>query len=298
MRVFITGATGFIGLAVAKELISAGHQVLGLCRSPQKAAELAATGAEVHHGSLENLDSLKDGVRRCDGVIHLAFNHDFSKFAANCEDDRRVIKALGAELAGSKRPLVVTSGTAITSAGDGQLAREDGGTVSSKEVPRAASEEAAASVAADGVNVSVVRLPQVHDTAKQGLVTYVIMIARQKGSYAYVGDGQNRWPAAHILDVARLYRLVIEKAEPGAVYHAVGEEGVRQRDIAEVLGRRLKLPVESVVGDEAASYFGWMAGFAARDMPASSEQTRRRLGWQPTGPALLTDLENLQVSDV
>jgi len=296
MRVFVTGATGFIGLAVAKELISAGHRVLGLCRSPQKAAELAATGAEVREGSLENLDTLKEGVRRSDGVIHLAFNHDFSRFAANCEDDRRVIVALGAELAGSARPLVVTSGTGMASTVPGQPAKEDGATVSSKVIPRAASEEAAASLAKDGVNVSVVRLPQVHDTAKQGLVSYVIMIAREKGVYAYLGDGQNRWPAAHILDVARLYRLALEKAQPGAIYHAVAEEGVRQRDIAEVLGRRLRLPVKSISVEEAPAYFGWMAMFAGHDMPASSEQTRRRLGWQPTGPGLLTDLENLQVS--
>jgi len=296
MRVFVTGATGFIGLAVARELVSAGHQVLGLCRSPDKAAELAATGAEVLQGSLENLDSLKEGVRRSDGVIHLAFNHDFSKFAANCEDDRRVIKALGAELVGSKRPLVVTSGTGMAATVPGQLAREDGATVSSKVIPRAASEEAVQSLVAQGVNASVMRLPQVHDTAKQGLVTYVILIAREKGVCAYLGDGQNRWPAAHILDVARLYRLVIEKPAAGAVYHAVAEEGVRQRDIVEVLGRRLKLPVKSLTQEEAPAYFGWMAMFAAHDMPASSEQTRKRLGWQPKGPGLLTDLENLEGS--
>ena len=298
MRVFVTGATGFIGLAVAKELIAAGHQVLGLCRSPQKAAQLAATGAEVLPGSLENLDSLKEGVRRSDGVIHLAFNHDFSRFAANCEDDRRVIAALGAELAGSTRPLVVTSGTGMASTVPGQLAKEDGAIVSSKVIPRAASEEATASMAKDGINVSVVRLPQVHDTARQGLVSYVIMIARDKGVYAYLGDGHNRWPAAHVLDVARLYRLAIEKAQSGAIYHAVAEEGIRQRDIAEVLGRRLKLPVKSITAEEAPAYFGWMAMFAGHDMPAASEQTRKRLGWQPTGPGLLTDLENLQVSEI
>ena len=298
MRVFVTGATGFIGLAVAKELIAAGHQVLGLCRAPAKAAELAATGAEVLHGSLENLDSLKEGVRRSDGVIHLAFNHDFSKFAANCEDDRRVITALGTELAGSKRPLVVTSGTGMSSTVPGQLAREDGPAVSSKVIPRAASEEAATALAAEGANVSIVRLPQVHDTTRQGLVTYLIFTARQKGVCAYLGDGHYRWPAAHVLDVARLYRLVVEKAEPGAVYHAVAEEGVSQRDIVEVLGRRLNLPVKSLTAEEAPAYFGWLAMFAAHDLPASSEQTRRRLGWQPTGPRLLSDLENLQVPEI
>jgi nucleoside-diphosphate-sugar epimerase len=298
MRVFVTGATGFIGLAVAKELISAGHQVLGLCRNPEKAAELAATGAEVLHGSLENLDSLQEGVRRSDGVIHLAFNHDFSKFAANCEDDRRVIQALGAALTGSKRPLVVTSGTGMSSTAPGQLAKEDGPTISSKVIPRAASEEAASALAAEGVNASIVRLPQVHDTTRQGLVTYLVHVAREKGVCSYLGDGHYRWPAAHVLDVARLYRLVVEKAEPGAVYHAVAEEGVSQREIVETLGRRLKLPVKSLSPEEAPAYFGWLAMFASHDVPASSEQTRRRLGWQPTGPRLLTDLENLQVPEI
>jgi nucleoside-diphosphate-sugar epimerase len=202
MRVFVTGATGFIGSAVVKELIAAGHQVLGLCRSDDKASTLAAAGAEVHHGSIEDLDSLKKGAARSDGVIHLAFNHDFSKFVANCEDDRRVIKALGSVLAGSDRPLIVTSGTGTANTVPGQSATEDGAVVSSDVIPRAASEEAAASVAAGGVNVSVVRLPQVHDTVRQGLVTYAIAIARDKGVSAYVGDGHNRYPAAHVLDAA------------------------------------------------------------------------------------------------
>jgi nucleoside-diphosphate-sugar epimerase len=215
MRVFVTGATGFIGSAVVKELIAAGHQVVGLCRSDEKAAALAAAGAEVHRGSLEDLDSLKAGAARSDGVIHLAFNHDFSKFAANCEDDRRLIKALGSVLAGSGRPLIVTSGTGMANTVPGQPATEDGAVISSDVIPRAASEEAAAAVAADGVNVSVVRLPQVHDTVRQGLVTYTIAIAREKGVCAYLGDGHNRWPAAHLLDVARLYRLAIEKGATG-----------------------------------------------------------------------------------
>ena len=216
MRVFVTGATGFIGSAVVKELIAAGHQVIGLCRSDEKAPALAAAGAEVHTGSLEDLDSLRSGAARSDGVLHLAFNHDFSKFVANCEDDRRVIRALGSVLAGSDRPLVVTSGTGMASTTPGQLAREDNATIGSDVIPRAASEEAAASVAADGVNVSVVRLPQVHDPLKQGLVTPAIGIFREKGVCAYIGDGHNRWPAAHVLDVARLYRLGVEKAEPHA----------------------------------------------------------------------------------
>ena len=297
MRVFITGATGFIGSAVTKELIASGHQVLGLCRSDDKAAALAAAGAEVHRGSIEDLDSVKAGAARSDGVIHLAFNHDFSRYQANCDDDRKVIDALGSVLAGSKRPLLVTSGTGMTISVAGQPATEDSSVMSSDVMPRAASEEAAVSVAAKGVNVGIVRLPQVHDTAKQGLVTYAIQVAREKGVVAYVGEGQNRWPAAHITDTARLYRLAIEKAEPGAKYHAVAEEGVKIRDISEVLGRRLKLLVKSIAPEEAFDYFGWLGIFAGLDVPASSAQTKKRLGWQPTGPGMLADLERLQLSD-
>jgi nucleoside-diphosphate-sugar epimerase len=297
MRVFVTGATGFIGSAVVKALIAAGHRVLGLCRSAEKAAALAAAGAELHRGSLEDLDSLKAGAARSDGVIHLAFNHDFSKFVANCEDDRRVIKALGSVLVGSDRPLIVTSGTPIANTVSGQPAKEDNAPFGSDTHPRAASEEAAAAAAADGANVSVVRLPQVHDTVKQGLITPAIETYRAKGACAYVADGLNRWPAAHILDVARLYRLAIEKAEPNAKYHAVAEEGVPMRDIAEAIGRRLKLPVKSIAPEEAQAYFGWLAMFAGHDMPASSARTRRKLGWEPIGPGLLADLGQLHVAD-
>jgi nucleoside-diphosphate-sugar epimerase len=296
MRVFVTGATGFIGSPVVKELIAAGHQVLGLCRSNEKAALLAAEGAEVHRGSIEDLDSLKAGAARSDGVIHLAFNHDFSKFVANCEDDRRVIKALGSVLRGSNRPLIVTSGTGLANTVPGQPATEGNATIGSDVIPRAASEEAAAAVAAEGVNVSVVRLPQVHDTVKQGLITPLIQIYRAKGVCAYLGDGLNRWPAAYVLDVARLYRLAIGQAEPGAKYHAVAEEGVSLRDIADAIGRRLKMPVKSIAADEAQDYFGWLAMFVGHDVPASSTQTRKKLGWQPTGPGLIADLERLQLS--
>jgi nucleoside-diphosphate-sugar epimerase len=297
MLVFVTGATGFIGSAVVKELIGAGHQVLGLCRSNDKAAALAAAGAEVYRGSIEDLDSLKQGADRADGVIHLAFNHDFSKYVANCEDDRRVIGALASVVGGSDRPLIVTSGTGLANTMPGRPAKEDNATIGSDVFPRAASEEAAAVVAADGVNVSVVRLPQVHDTVKQGLVTPAIEMYREKGACAYVGDGLNRWPAAYVLDVARLYRLAIEKAEPNAKYHAVAEEGVPMRDIAEAIGRCLKLPVKSVAPEEAHSFFGWLAMFAGHDMPASSAQTRRKLGWEPTGPGMIADLERLHVPE-
>jgi nucleoside-diphosphate-sugar epimerase len=297
MRVFVTGATGFIGSAVVKELMAAGHQVLGLCRSEDKASTLAATGAEVVRGSLQDEDGLEKAIAKSDGVIHLAFNHDFSKFVANCEEDRSVIKLLGFALKGSDRPLLVTSGTGIANTVPGEPAKEDNEITGSDKHPRAASEETAATMAADGLNVSVVRLPQVHDPVAQGLITPAIAMYREKGVCTYIGEGRNRWPAAHVLDVARLYRLAIEKAEPNAKYHAVAEEGVPMRDIAEAIARRLKLPVKSIAADEAPAYFGWLAMFADYDLPASSAQTRKKLSWEPTGPGLIADLERLQVPD-
>lgn len=296
MRVFVTGATGFIGSRVVKELIAAGHQVIGLCRSEDKASALAATGAEVYRGSIADPESLKDGAARSDGVIHLAFNHDFSRFVQNCEDDRPVIQALGDVLAGSNRPLIVTSGTGLANTVPNEPAKEDNAIISASVHPRAASEEAAAVVAAQGVNVSVVRLPQVHDPARQGLITPLIAMYREKGVCAYVGDGLNRWPSAHVTDVAKLYQLAFEKAKPNAKYHAVAEEGVSLRSIAEAIGRRLNLPVKSVSQEEVPEYFGWLARFAGHDVPASSAQTRKQLGWEPTGPGLIADLERLEVS--
>ena len=290
MRVFVTGATGFVGSAVVQDLIAAGHKVLGLSRSEEKAKALTATGAEVHLGTLQDLEGLKKAAAKCDGIIHLAFNHDFSTYQTNCEDDRRVIEALGSILAGSNRPLVITSG--ITSFNPDRPAVEDDAPVSSTIIPRAASEEAAAALAASGVNVSVVRLPQVHDTYKYGLISPAIEIAREKKVSAYIGDGMGRWPAVHLTDAARLYRLALEKAERGANYHAVAEEGVTMRAIAEAIARRMKIPAVSITQDEAPGHFGWLAFFAGRDAPASSAQTRKRLGWQPTGPGLIADLEN------
>jgi nucleoside-diphosphate-sugar epimerase len=296
MRVFVTGATGFIGSALVPELINAGHQVLGLARSDAGAKSLAATGAEVHRGSLEDLESLKRGAVNSDAVIHLAFNHDFSRFQKNCETDRCAIEALGSALAGSDRLLVVTSGALLIA--PGRLAtEEDVPAATSASIPRIATDEAAAAVAARGVRVSLVRLPQVHDQNKQGLITYLISLAREKGVSAFVGNGKNRWSAAHLSDTARLYRLVLEKGMASR-YHAVAEEGVPVRDIAEVIGRRLKLPVVTKSPAEAAEHFGWLGGFAGLDGPASSALTREQLGWCPVGPGLIADLErahNLEI---
>lgn len=293
MRVFVTGATGFIGSAVVPELIGAGHQVLGLTRSDAGAEALLAAGAEVHRGDLEDLDSLRSGAAASDGVIHLAFNHDFSNFLANCELDRRVIEALGDALAGSNRPLLITSGTGLGSGAPGQPATEDNLDLSHPN-PRKSSEEAGISVAQRGVNVSVVRLPQVHDPFKQGLLTPLIQVTREKGVSAYVGDGGNRWPAAHVSDVARLYRLALEKGEAGSRYNAVAEEGIPAKEIAEVIGRGLQIPVVSLSPEEAPAHFGWLAMFVGLDMPASSALTQEKLGWHPIGPGLIADLEQMQ----
>jgi nucleoside-diphosphate-sugar epimerase len=239
---------------------------------------------------------LKDGAARSDGVIHLAFNHDFSRFVQNCEDDRAVIKALASVLAGSDRPLLVTSGTAIANTVPGEPAKEDNPVVSSAHHPRAATEEAAALAAADGVNVGVVRLPQVHNPYRQGLVSPMIDMYREKGVCTYVGDGLQRWPAGHVTDVARLYRLAIERAEPNAKYHASAEEGVTVRAMAETIGKRLDLPVKSITAEEVPAYFGWLGMFAGYDFPASNAQTRKKLGWEPTGPGMLEDLARLELT--
>ncbi len=292
MRVFVTGATGFIGSALIPELIDAGHQVLGLTRSDAGAKSLAAAGAVVHRGELTDLESLRSGAAAADAVIHLAFIHDFAKFRENCEIDRRAIEAMGGVLAGSDRPLIVTGGLALLV--QGRAATEDDPPLPVSDSYPRASEEAAAAMEKRGVRATVVRLPQVHDTVKQGLVTYAIQVAREKGISAYVGEGRNRWAAAYRLDAAHLYRLALEKGHAGARFHAVAEEGVPAREIAEAIGRGLNVPVVSLSPEQAAGHFGWLGLFAGLDITATSAQTREQLGWNPTGPTLLADLANMK----
>ncbi|HTU35931.1 MAG TPA: SDR family oxidoreductase [Candidatus Acidoferrum sp.] len=288
MKVFVTGATGFIGSAIVPELTNAGHQVLGMARSDASAASILAAGGKVHRADLNDLESLRSGASASDAVIHTAFIHDFLKFQENCAIDKRAIEALGSALAGSERPLIVTSG--IATMAEGRPSTEED--APSPAFPRV-SEITAERFLDRGVRVSIVRLPQVHDTRKQGLVTSTIALALQKGVSAYVGEGLNRWAAVHVLDAARVYKLALEKQEAGARYHAVAEEGVPMRDIAETIGRGLHLPVVSKSPEDAAAHFGWLAMFAGRDLTGSSALTQHRLGWRPTGPGLLADLERM-----
>ena len=291
MRIFVTGAPGFIGSALVPDLIKAGHHVLGLTRSEAGAEKLRAAGAEVLHGNIEDLNSLRKGAADSDGVIHLAFNHDFSQFEKNAADERKAIAALGEVLLGSDRPFVVTSGTAMAANVDGKPSTEDGATASWN--PRAGLETTVKEFTERGVKTSIVRLAQIHNTHKQGLVPYITAVAREKRVSAYIGEGSNRWPAAHVCDTARLYRLAFEKAEPGAIYHAVDEEGVSMKAIAEALGRGLKVPVVSIKPEEAEAHFGWLARFARHDMPASGALTQQKLNWKPTGPGVIADLDGM-----
>jgi nucleoside-diphosphate-sugar epimerase len=296
MKIFITGAPGFIGNALVPELIQAGHQVLGLSRSEAGANALTAAGAQARQGTIQDLDILRDSAAKSDAVIHLAFNHDFSKFAANSADDKLAIETLGAALKGTDRPLIVTSGVAMLA--PGRTATEaDPPVPVSPHFPRA-SEATAIALAEQGINASTMRLSQIHDTHKAGLCSYFAAIARQKGVSAYVGDGQNRWAAAHLLDTAHLYRLAIEQGKAGDRYHAVTEEGVTAREIAEAIGRGLNLPAVSKTPEEAAEHFGFLAFFVSADGPASSAQTQQRLGWNPKGnPTLIEDLNNTNFNE-
>jgi nucleoside-diphosphate-sugar epimerase len=291
MKVFVTGATGFVGSAVVPELIAAGHQVLGLARSDASAKSLAAAGAQVHRGDLQDLDSLKKGAAASDGVIHLAFIHDFTKFKENCEIERRAVEATGSVLAGSGKPFIISSGTGLVS--PGRVATED--TVSQSgpnAIPRVVTEETAVAMASRGVRTVILRLPpSVHGDGDHGFVPRLIALAREKGVSAYLGEGRNVWAGVHRLDAARLYRLALEKGEAGSRYHAVAEESVPFRDIAEVIGRRLQVPVVSVAPEKGAEHFGWFAHFAAMNVPASSKKTRELLGWVPNGPGLIADID-------
>ncbi|MFY9663364.1 MAG: SDR family oxidoreductase [Candidatus Cybelea sp.] len=291
MRIFVTGATGFVGSAIVQEVIAAGHQVLGLARSEASAASLAAAGAEVHRGSLDDLDSLRGAASASDGVIHTAFVHDFANIPAAAKTDRLAIEALGESLAGSERLLLVTSGTALLS--PGRLSTEE-----TKPDPALAaawprrSEETALGMTSRGVRASAVRLPpSVHGEGDHGFVPLLIGIACEKGVSAYVGDGLNRWSSVHRLDAAHLFTLAIEKGTSGATHHAIADEGVAFREIAGVIGRRLNVPVVSKTPQEAADHFGFLARFASIDIPASSARTQQLLGWRPTQPGLIEDLD-------
>ncbi len=292
MRIFLTGSTGFIGSKIVPELIQAGHQVLGLTRSDSGARTLAAQGAEAHRGDIENLDSLRSGAASCDGVIHTAFDHNFANFVANCQKDGRAIEALGSALAGSNRPIIITSSTAMGTAVAGEPATEDHFDPGHPN-PRVASELAGRELSRRGLNVSVVRLSQIHNTLKQGLVTEAVALARKTGIAAYVGEGRNRWSATHVADTAHLFKLALEKNQPGARYHATAEEGIAFRRIAEVIGQTLDIPVVSMSSAEAAIHFGWLTTFVGKDMSASSTKTRALLGWEPVEQGLLADLEQI-----
>lgn len=290
MKVFVTGATGFVGTAVVKELISAGHQVLGLARSEASATALLAAGAEVQHGDLENLDSLRSGAAAADGVIHAGFIHDFSRFKEVCEVDRLAIEAIGEVLAGSGKPFIVTSGTALVS--PGVLATEEMASNHDVNIFPRVSEIAGLAFAAQGVRAMTIRLsPSVHGEGDlHGFVPILVGTARQKGAVAYIGDGQNCWNAVHRLDAAHLYRLALEQGEAGARYHAVGDEAITLKSIAEAIGNHLNLPVVSITREEAATHFGWFAAMTALNCPASSKLTQQRLNWHPLHPSLVQDL--------
>jgi len=289
MRVLVTGASGFVGSAIVKELLANGHQVLGLVRSEKAVEQLTTGGAEVLLGDVNDPEIIRQGANSCDAVIHTAFNHDFSQFKANCEADRKVIETFGDVLAGSGKPLVVTSGVGLLNYG--RLITEDDVPPGSDVIPRAASEEAAKATAAKGVNAYIVRLPpSVHGQGDHGFVPVVIGMAREKGESAYVGEGNNQWPAVNRKDAASLYRLIVEKQPEQKVFHAVAETGVPFKEIAGTIGKGLNLPVVSKTGDAIAAHFGWFAHFATIGCPSSSNKTRKALGWEPNGPGLLADI--------
>ncbi|HEX5341626.1 MAG TPA: SDR family oxidoreductase [Duganella sp.] len=290
MKVFVTGATGWVGSAVITELLAAGHEVLGLARSDEGAAQLAARGVAVHRGELSDLDSMAAGARACDGVIHTAFIHDFKDFNAAGEADRAAIEAMGKALAGTGKPLITTSGSAHLR--PGRIGTEnDAPDPEAKAQHRVPSEELTLALAERGVRAMVMRLPpSVHGDGDYGFVPRLIDIARDRGVAAYIGDGENRWPAVHRFDAAHLYRLALEKGKAGARYHAIDDQGIPTREIAAAIGKGLHLPVASIPEDEAAAHFGFLARFFGTDCPTSSKQTREQLNWQPERPGLIDDL--------
>ena len=294
MRIFVTGATGFIGSILVPELIKSGNKVVGLTRSAEGAVILRGWGAESHFGDVEDLESLREGAAKSDGVIHLAFNHNFAQFQKSSEDDRKAVETIGEALVGTNRPFIMTSPAAVAMSVDGTPVTEESPLAPWN--PRTGSEAVMKALTDRGVNTSVVRLPQVHDTHKQGIVTSALQVARATGQSAYIADGSNRWSAAHVSDVARLYRLAFEKGEPGSIYHAIGEEGVSIKAIAEALSRGLKVPVKSIALHEAEAHFGWLAMFMGLDLSASSTLTQQKLNWTPTGPELLADLDAMDYS--
>lgn len=296
MRIFITGATGFIGSFLVAELIGAGHKVIGLSRSSAGAQMLAEAGAEIVRGDVNDLDNLRTAAKTADAVIHTAFNHDFANVKAHSEQDRKVIETLGEAVSG--RPFIVTSGTGLIGSKSGNVATEADDPAPSSQVPRAATEEAARAVMEKGGHAMLMRLPQVHDTRRQGRISLHILLARKKGFVAYIGDGANRLPAVHVSDAVRLYRLALEHGTAGARYHAVADEGVAMRDIAEAIGKGLNMPVVALSPEEAPGYFGSMASLAAIDLAASSARTREQLGWRPMGPDLLSDLRAMNYGEV
>lgn len=297
MRIFLTGATGFVGSRIIPELLAAGHEVVGLTRSESGRHQLEAAGARPHFGTIEDLESLQEGAVQADAVIHTAFDHDFANYAANCEKDRRVITALGEVLQVSDRPLIVTSATVLGDKGDGEAALEAVFNASAP-IPRVATENAARAVLASGVDVRIVRLPQVHDPVRQGLITFYIEHARASGFAGYVGAGEDRWSASHVGDVAHMFAAVLERGSRGETYHAVGEPGVPFRKIAEAISAGLDLPLVALSPAEAEAHFGWLAMFIGRNGAASNDWTRARLGWEPKGPGLIADLQAMDYGPV
>jgi len=293
MHVFVTGASGFVGSAVVQELVAAGHRVLGMARSEEGAQKLIASGAEVYRGNLDDLDSIKKGAATCDAVIHTAFNHDFSKFRENCEADRRVIAALAAALAGSSRPLVVTSGIGLLSGLNRPVTETDSPAADSQQMPRVATEEATRAAADDGVDVYLLRLPpSVHGRGDHGFVPMLIDMARKKGASAYIGEGLNQWPAVHRLDAAVLYRLVVEQQPSQKIFHAVAESGIPFHEIAAAIGKGLDVPLVNKTAAEATDHFGWFSHFAQMDCTADAAQTMHITGWQPQQPGLIEDIRS------